>query len=378
MDSRERPDQKLMDFAIAKPFLAAEVLQQLFLFLRSFTDPDKLQKGYGLSVQSAVANRLGDLAADMNRAAGYLYNFDSLRLTREYAMTFEEDLARHLDFLQKIRFLPTATEHEIESIVARLDELNHRLQLFAADNLRDRRVFELIVRDIKGDPDRAKRLAEAAAYESKYSLNPEAKQTLDDWSKFANFSLALQSASADAMSRKKIFSRSDFSFDSPFKISANSTLARLFDYPTKYQSRLVLVEWVRIQAAKMPSIAAKLDEMKIAWYVLHAERPERMLLPGSIGLIYDDSEPQEIGYVFQLPSHIRSNLPTKHAAGPSGDMSHRVVRSSMTIAAQRMPTSLRQLIKKESRGLDLGIRFTIAKKLLDSLHLMHAAGFIHR
>lgn len=365
---------KLEDFAAAKPWLAAGILEQLVSLLRNFTEPERLQKRYGLGFQSSLLNRLGDLAADLKYAASYLYSLDGRRFSRKDLIVLTENQPRHIAFLQKVRFISVAAQPEPGEIVARLDEFNRSIQLYAADETRNRRVFELAVKDIKADPDRTRRLADAAAYEAKHSVDPGAKAEFDDWSKFANFSLALKSASPGAMSRKKIFSRSELSFDSPYKIGPQSTLARLLDYPTKYQSRLVLVEWVTISK----SVMATFDGMKAAWFVLHAEKPKTLRLPDSIGLVYDEADAYTIGYVFQLPAHIRSNLPTKPAGARAGDLGYRVVRSPSTIAAQRKPTSLRQLIKKESRGLDLGIRFSIAKQVLDALHLMHTAEYIHK
>lgn len=44
-----------------------------------------------------------------------------------------------------------------------------------------------------------------------------------------------------------------------------------------------------------------------------------------------------------------------------------------------MPKTLRQLIRGTSRnGLDLGIRFQLARKLIDALHLMHSANWLHK
>jgi hypothetical protein len=235
----------------------------------------------------------------------------------------------------------------------------------------NRRVFELIVEREKGALGLT--LAEGAAYEAKHTIVPGEKEKFDDLAKFANFSLAIKSATSD-IPRRKVFSRADFSFDSPYELSPHATLARLFDYPTKYQSRLVLVEWVSL--SRTTPINQTLDETKIMWYVLHAEKPDKLLLPASIGLIYDESEPTAIGIVFQLPSHIRGNLPTKPAMGR--DMGMRVVRSPKAIAAQRLPTNLRQLIQGKETKVDLGVRFELAKKFLDAIHLMHAAGWIHR
>lgn len=381
MDARGRPDKKLEDFALTRTLLAEGILQQLILLLRSFADPDRLHKRFGLGVQysslaSITRHPDPDLAADLRYAASYLYDYDGRRFSRTDLAVLTEHRLTHTALLEKIRFVSVASTVQLDELVARLDEFNRNVQLFTANDTRNRRVFELMVKDAGADPDRTRRLAEAAAYEAKQSVDPGAKSEYDEWSKFANFSLALQSATPDAMSRKKVLSRREFSFDGPYVLGPHSTLARLLDYPVKHQSRLVLVEWVTV--GKSTPIVTKFDEMKEAWYVFHAEKPDKILLPGSIGLIYDETDVNTIGYVFQLPAHIRSNLPTRLAGGRGADFVPKLVRSPSTLAAERKPTSLRQLIKKENRGIDLGIRFNIAKQVLDALHLMHTAGFIHR
>ncbi|KAL2019836.1 hypothetical protein VTK56DRAFT_9098 [Thermocarpiscus australiensis] len=378
-----RPDQAIQDFAIAKTLSARGIFQQLVLLLRTLTDHEKLKLKYGLCVERNLpAQRPDNVAVEMKHVSSYLYDIDGHFSTKDLAK-FEDNRARHMAFMQNVRFLISGSDSELKEMIGRLDEFNRNLQLFATSRsgeILNRRIFELVVKDISADPDRTRRLTEAAVYEAKHSIDSGAKKMYENLARFANFSLALKSATAD-MSSRKIFSRRDFSFDSPYKLSPHATLARLFDYPTKYQSRLVLVEWVDI--SRSTSVKAEADGLKRLWFVLHAEKPEKLLLPASLGLIHDESDPTIVGLVLQLPPHIRGNLPTKPLTDRAGEVNPRLrlVRSPSTIAAQRMPTSLRQLIlllKSESRGLDLGIRFKIAKKLLDALHLMHTSGWIHR
>jgi hypothetical protein len=370
------PTQELEDFAATKPLSARGVLQQLVLLLRTLTDPEKLQIKYGLSIEKVgVIQRREDLAIDLKYASNYLYNIDS-RFSIKDRAGFDKGRIMHMNLFREIRFTLSGRDSELDDLIGRLDEFNRNLQLLTptlANDSVSRSVFELAVKDIRADADLTTRLAEATAYEAQHCIDLGAKETYDDLAKFANFSLAIRAANVD-ISPRKIFSRADFSFDSPYELSPHATLARLFDYPTKYQSRLVLVEWVSL--SRTTPINQTLDETKIMWYVLHAEKPDKLLLPASIGLIYDESEPTAIGIVFQLPSHIRGNLPTKPAMGR--DFSMRVVRSPKAIAAQRLPTNLRQLIQGKEPKVDLGVRFELAKKFLDAIHLMHAAGWIHR
>jgi hypothetical protein len=280
-----------------------------------------------------------------------------------------------VDLLKTIRFIVLGPPPKIDDFILRLDEFNRMLQFLAPRQRKDdwdRFVFELVAKDVVKDAERGKQLEEAATYEAKYCIDEPARANYDDLSKLANFTFAIESAEPH-VDRRKVFRLDDMSFDSPYYIDKNSTLARLFDYPTKHQSRLVLVEWVTLTGPET------LDETKTVWYILHAVKPEKLLLPATIGLFHDESSPRTVGLVFQLPPHIRGNLPTKPAFGRPGEPGGRVVRGPKTIAAERMPTTLRQLIlQREPRGLPLDIRFKLAQKLVDALHLMHAARFTHR
>jgi hypothetical protein len=353
--------------------MARAILQQLVLLLRTLSDSEKLKRRYGLLLQVAALHRSEDIALEMKYASSYLLEIDSDFTTKHLAI-FDENRMRHMAFLQKLRFNVSGTESDLNFLFGRLDEFNRNLQLLTPPTMRanvDRKLFELAVKDIGKDPDRTRRLEEGAAYEAKHSIDLAAQVKLDDLSKLANFTLAIQSASP-GMPRRKIFGHADLSFDTPYYINKNTTLARLFDYPTKYQSRLVLVEWITLTIGASGTTLESIDEAKVTWYILHAEKPQKLLLPGTIGLIVDESDPWRVGMVYQLPPHIRGNLPTKIVMGG------RAVRSPKTIAAERMPTSLRQLMLKQPKGLDLGIRFQIAKALLDAVHMMHVARFTHR
>ncbi|KAK4098276.1 hypothetical protein N658DRAFT_499512 [Parathielavia hyrcaniae] len=350
--------------------------QQLILFLRTLSDPAKLKVKYGLRVERPeVLQRLDELSIDMKYVTEYLYDVDSRHFTWfQDLASFQVILDRHLKFLKTTRFVVSGGDVELTELILWLEDFNRHLLVHEPRQKRDvlrRDLFERVARDAAKDPDRTKRLEEAAAYEAKSSIDGMVKAQYDDLSKLANFSLAIHAANP-AMSRRKIFTHADLSYDTPYYINKNSTLARLFDYPTKYQSRLVLVEWITLTIGQSGTTLESSDVAKVTWFILHAERPEKLLLPATIGLIIDESDPWRLGMVYQLPPHIRGNLPTKPATGG------RVVRSSKTIAAERMPTTLRQLMVKQPKALALEVRIQIAKKLLDAVYLMHTARFTHR
>ncbi|KAK4226756.1 hypothetical protein QBC38DRAFT_392697 [Podospora fimiseda] len=368
-------DSKLREFVLNKPILARGVLKQLVSLLKTLSDADKLKRKYGVKVEKlpSKVKRGEDVPASLKYYSEYLSTVDS-RFTIKDLPSFDKSRANHLSLLKELRFVAVGKDHDLQELIGRLEDLNQELQLLSSTEAIDdsaRRLYEISIRDIAKDSDRVLRLAEAAAYEAKTAIDPTTKAQLDNLTKFINFAMAIKGASA-GMSSKKLFSRRDFSFDAPYKLGPNSTLARLFDYPVKGSTRLVLVEWITV--SKPTAIKAKLDELKIEWFVLHADKPDGLLLPTSLGLIYDDSDPKTIGIIFQLPSYIRTESVPKPVLGrPAAP----IVRSPKTIAAQRMPTNLRDLIQKHS-PLNLGIRFNLAKKLLESVYLMHTAGWIHR
>ncbi|KAK4032236.1 hypothetical protein C8A01DRAFT_50932 [Parachaetomium inaequale] len=364
-----------------QPFKAFEfrgVQQQMILLIRTLFDPEELWAKYGLRIERlGIPQPPDELAIEIKYITDYLYKVDSRYFSWALA---DRDLVneawlRHLDFIKTIRFVVSGAPPKMDEFILRLEEFNRMLQFLTPRQMMDcwdRQIFELVAKDVVKVADRGKQLEEAATHEAKYCIDEPARANYDDLSKLANFTFAIDSAEPH-VDRRKVFRLDDMSFDTPYYIDKNSTLARLFDYPTKHQSRLVLVEWITLTGLET------LDETKTTWYVLHAVKPEKLLLPATIGFFHDESSPRTVGLVFQLPPHIRGNLPTKPAFGRPGEPGGRVVRSPKTIAAERMPTTLRQLIlQREPKGVALDVRFKIAKQLVDALHLMHTARFTHR
>ncbi|KAK0726622.1 hypothetical protein B0T21DRAFT_37824 [Apiosordaria backusii] len=382
LDARDKPDDKIRAYAFEKPLLARGILKEFVSLLKTLSDPDKLKKRYGLRPDRIpkYATRNDDVPRDLRYYSDYLNTVDS-RFNIKGLPVFNKSITDHLNLLKTVRYVIVGEDYELEDVVIRFGEFNRDLQLYTAseaNNEAAQRIYEVALRGLHSKPDDPARLAEAALFEQKATIDPDAKSFYGDLAKFIGFSLSLRDITvlngrglSPNMPSQKIFSRRDFSFDAPYKLSSNSTLARLLDYPTKYQTRLVLVEWIPVP--KTVNVKTKLEDLKSEWYVLHADKPDGLLLPTAQGLVYDSTDPNFIGIVFQLPSHIRTELPPKVA----GRIDPRIVRSPKTTASQRMPTSLRQLILRE-QALDLGIRFKIAQKLLNSLHLMHTAGWMHK
>ena len=101
--------------------------------------------------------------------------------------------------------------------------------------------------------------------------------------------------------------------------------------------------------------------------MLATPKPDRLLLPKCYGMV-EDPIARRYGLVLAPPSHIRSNLPQILPAG--------------AISQKRMPVSLTELLEKRHPAnqeiLDLGIRFRLAKKLVEAVNMMHCVGWVHK
>jgi hypothetical protein len=108
-------------------------------------------------------------------------------------------------------------------------------------------------------------------------------------------------------------------------------------------------------------------ETRLKTLMLAAEKPGQLLLPTCYGMV-EDTAMRRYGIVLVPPAHIRANLPS---VLPSG-----------AISQKRMPVSLKELLDKKHPScvhmLDLGVRFRLAKKLLNAVHMMHCVGWVHK
>lgn len=205
------------------------------------------------------------------------------------------------------------------------------------------------------------RRIEAAAYEAKGSP-PESKEakTYLDISLAASFSTVVKYERQHGVYK---FSMSDFRLDPAYMLSSSdsSTMALLFDYPVRKEHRVVLIEWIEIRDRDYE------HDTRIKTLMLAAPKPGQLLLPTCYGMV-EDPKTRMFGLVLAPPPHIRSNLPP---ILPSG-----------AISKKRMPFSLMELLEKKHPScptvLDLGIRFRLAKKLVDAVNMMHCVGWVHK
>jgi hypothetical protein len=213
----------------------------------------------------------------------------------------------------------------------------------------------------KMDLDQLRGRSEAAAYEARHT--PPGIEIGDRYhsiSLAANFSAVVKYERQHAAYK---FTMRDFRIDPAYILpsSETSTMALLFDYPVKKEHRVVLIEWM--------------DEMdhdqergtRVKTLMLATPKPGQLLLPTCYGMVEDRST-RRFGLVLAPPAHIRANLPSVLPTG--------------AISEKRMPVSLKELLDRRHPAcvhmLDLGIRFRLAKKLVDAVHMMHCVGWIHK
>jgi hypothetical protein len=201
-----------------------------------------------------------------------------------------------------------------------------------------------------------KRRADAALYEVKNSVKGDGTAA-----RYQDLSLAAQFSTVVRFERPHTaykFTMRDFRLDPTYALSSGtSTMALLFDYPVRKEHRVVLIEWVEDMDRDQER------ETRIKALMLATPKPEQLLLPKCYGMV-DDPERRRYGLVLAPPDHIRSHLPAILPAG--------------AISKKRMPISLQELLDNRHPLLDLGIRFRLAKKLVDAVHMMHCVGFVYK
>jgi len=141
--------------------------------------------------------------------------------------------------------------------------------------------------------------------------------------------------------------------------SASSTMALIFNYPRSKERRVVLIEWM---GGELNDELVKRTKAKAT--MLNTPKPGQLLLPSCYGVVKDRGR---IGLILVPPDHIRRNLPSPMQPG--------------AISIRRRPVSLEQLLLRRQLSddfMDIGMRFRLAKKLVDAVHLMHCVGWVHK
>jgi hypothetical protein len=267
----------------------------------------------------------------------------------------------NMSFIKKCKFLFRTRDETWNKFIDVLKHCNEALATLGP-------VFEL-EKMRKGEYDKLRRMnfeelrarAEASDYEARHT--PPGIEVGD---RYHNISLAANFSAVVKYERqhsaRKFFIR-EFRLDPAYILPSceSSTMALLFDYPDKNQHRVVLIEWMDEMNRDQER------ETRLKTLMLAAEKPGQLLLPTCYGMV-EDTAMRRYGIVLVPPAHIRANLPS---VLPSG-----------AISQKRMPVSLKELLDKKHPScvhmLDLGVRFRLAKKLLNAVHMMHCVGWVHK
>lgn len=266
-----------------------------------------------------------------------------------------------MSFIKKCRFVFRKKDAAWNSLIDLLKEYNENLATYGSKSDLAKMIkgeFEVLRKRQLED---LKRLMEAAAYEAKHSA-PDNKNT----ERYHNLSLAAQFSAVVKFERPHAafkFSMRDFRLDPAYILPScgSSTMALLFDYPVRKEHRVVLIEWIDDLDHDQER------DTRIKTLMLATPKPGQLLLPTCYGMV-EDPFTRRFGLVIAPPAHIRSNLPQILPAG--------------AISQKRMPVSLKELLDKRHPScvhkLDLGIRFKLAKKIVDAVHMMHCVGWVHK
>ncbi len=210
--------------------------------------------------------------------------------------------------------------------------------------------------------DELRRRALAADYEEKHSQVEDENTT-----RYHDLFLSAQFTVVNKFERKHSavgFTMRDFRIEPTYTVSSSSsTMALLFDYPTKKEHRVVLIEWMEDFDRDI------VKETTTKTLILATPKPPQLLLPTCYGMV-EDREKRRFGLVLAPPPHIRGHLPPLLPPG--------------AISEKRMPTSLAELLERrhpscaQGQILDLGIRFHLAKKITEAVNMMHCVGWVHK
>jgi hypothetical protein len=282
-------------------------------------------------------------------------------LTIENQKSFLDRCKFNMSFIKICKFVFKKKDMQWKSLTDLLKEYNENLRSYGPKFDLEKMIkgeFEILR---KLQKDQLRRRAEASAYEAQISpAGSDKKKTYQNIALAASFSTVVKYERANAVYK---FNMSEFRLDPSYMLSSSPqlTMALLFDYPVRKENRVVLIEWIGLSNRD-----SERDNTTKA-LMLAAPKPGQLLLPACYGMV-EDPRGERLGLVLVPPAHIRSNLPQ--------------ILTSGAISQKRMPISLQELMEKKHAycvgTLELGMRFRLAKKLIDAVHTMHCVGWVHK
>lgn len=165
------------------------------------------------------------------------------------------------------------------------------------------------------------------------------------------------------------YTTSDFSYGkSAWEISdGDATMA--ITRENSQDAGVRLIEWYNYEGSVTSRRRIEHGIIELAKVLCIAERPREFRTLTCAGLIPDHAN-SRYGFVFVPPDYIENITKFPLQVG--------------ALSKNRKPISLLELYEKnvDSKGapgiLDLGIRFQLAKKIVHSIYVMHAVGWVHK
>ncbi|KAK0737260.1 hypothetical protein B0T21DRAFT_364754 [Apiosordaria backusii] len=346
LTTRER---RFKQYAEERPLSAKAVLRQLALYSRLFYDLKALER-YGFKVDSAVPPQHRIQLVD-----DFHFETDA-DLSPHNIGRFEAKCNSNLSLMKKIKFILGKRDKDVDELIVRLREYNEVLWRYGPPlevSRLDKGVYDNLGHVVA---DQLKLFFNAYAREAETATDPESARKYRALAKMANFRSHVREASR----RPQFFRASSFYMADNYKIDSRgmSTMALFYDYASKGDHRVVLIEWIQ-----NPQLSGKKRETEKLALLLNVPKPDEMSVLDCYGILDDVERTNRLGLVLKPPDYVRINLPSP--LSPGG------------ISERRMPINLRQLIKTRD-SLDLGARFDIAKKLVDTIHMIHAVDWVHK
>jgi len=271
-----------------------------------------------------------------------------------------------MSFVQKCKFIFRKDDERWEGVVQLLKEYNTNLCSLGPSRRFSRiehRELEIIRDQNKNQLDSFLVAFQASAQQRVAFTRNSLKDHY--FYQMAQFRAAVMSDDRRQPLRK--FTQKDFKIAENYRLEGvgTSTMALMYKHPYAGDRRVVLIEWMdpRMDTDIFKAIAS----------MLATPRPEQLLLPKCYGIVEGpeafDTDHRPLGIVLKAPPHIGQDLPEHMMAG--------------SISMHRMPISLKQRLEQDKHNsptviLDLAIRFRLARKLVNAVHVMHLVGWVHK
>ncbi|KAK4196061.1 hypothetical protein QBC40DRAFT_13349 [Triangularia verruculosa] len=345
----ETRERKFKHYAQERPLSAKAVLRQLALYSRLFYDLKALER-YGFKID------VGPPKNDHIQLVDDFHFETNADLSPHNIRRFEAKCNSNLALIKKIKFVLGKRDKDVDELIIRLQEYNEVLWRYGPPlevARLDKGIYDNIGQVVA---DQLKLFLGACAREAESATDPRSAAKYRALAKMANFRSQVQEASG----HPQIFGASSFRMADNYNVDSRgmSTMALLYDYPQKGDHRVVLIEWIQ-----NPQLSGRKRDTERLSLLLNVPKPDEMFVLDSYGILDDLQRTKRLGLVLKPPVNVRANLPQPLPPG--------------AISERRMPISLRQLMKTRD-SLDLGARFDIAKKLVDTVHMIHAVDWVHK